>query len=59
MVAQQYTLSIILTGTQQTNVNSQAIKSLAPRVTALFGSLCQPVPEGDVKEMTRRNELQQ
>ena len=44
---------------QQTNANSRAIKSLAPRVTALFGSLCQPVPEGDVKEMTRRRELQE
>jgi len=44
---------------QQTTANSQAVKSLAPRVTALFASLCRPVPEGDVKEKTRRDELQQ
>lgn len=44
---------------QQTNANNQAVKSLAPRVTALFASLCQPVHEGYVKEEQRRKELQQ
>ena len=44
---------------QQTNANKKAVKSLVPRVTALFASLCRPVPEGDMKEELRRKELQQ
>ena len=54
----QYMLVTTLMGTQQTSANNQAMKSLAPRVVPLFGTLCRPVPEGDVKEKIRRNELQ-
>ena len=43
---------------QQTKANVQAIKSLAPRVEALAGLLCEPVPQGDVKEATRREKLE-
>ena len=42
---------------QQTKANSQAIVSLAPRVKALAGQLCGPIPEGDIKEQNRRQEL--
>ena len=43
---------------QQTKANVQAIESLAPRVEALVGLLCEPVPDGDVKEATRREKLE-
>ena len=43
---------------QRTKVNKQAIESLAPRVKALAERLCQPVPEGDIKERQRRKILE-
>ena len=43
---------------QRTKANKQAIESLAPRVNALDERLCQPVPEGDVKEQGRRDMLE-
>jgi len=48
----------ILTGAQRTKANKQAIESLAPRVKALDGSVCAPVPKGDVKEQERRKKLE-
>jgi len=44
---------------QQTKANEQAIESLAQRFNTLSASLCTPVPEGDVKEESRRKELEQ
>jgi len=44
---------------QRTKANEQAIESLAPRVKALFASLCKPVSEGDLKERERRKKLEQ
>jgi len=43
---------------QRTKGNEQAIESLAPRVKALSGSLCTPVPEDDLKEQERRKKLE-
>jgi len=43
---------------QQTKVDTQEIESLAPRVSALAGSLCTPVSEGDIKEGSRRQDLE-
>ena len=42
---------------QRTNANGQAIESLAPRVGALAGRLCENIPDGDVKEIKRREKL--
>ena len=46
-----------LTSPQRTEANKQAIESLAPRVQELAEQLCEPVPEGDVKERERRTRL--
>ena len=43
---------------QRTKGNEQAIESLAPRVKALFASLCTPVSEDDLKEQERRKKLE-
>jgi len=43
---------------QQTEANTRAIESLAPRVEALTELLCAPVTEGDVKEGSRRKVLE-
>ena len=43
---------------QQTRVNKQMIKSLAPRIMALSASLCEPVSEGDYQEERRRKRLE-
>jgi len=43
---------------QRTKANKQAIELLAPRVKAIFASLCKPVSEGDTNEKTRRKELE-
>jgi len=53
------TLHTVLTVSQQTKANKQAIESLAPRVKALAESLCAPVSEGDIKEGLRRKTLKQ
>ena len=42
---------------QRTKANGQAIESLAPRVGALAGRLCENIPDGDVKEIKRREKL--
>ena len=44
---------------QRTKANRQAIELLAPRVEALSTSLCAPVSEGDVREGSRRIQLEQ
>ena len=44
---------------QKTRANRQAAESLAPRIKALSTSLCKPIPEGDIREAMRRNELEQ
>jgi len=44
---------------QQTEVDEQAIESLALRVKALFESLSAPIPLGDVDEEARERELKQ
>ena len=43
---------------QRTEANKQAIEVLAPRVDALSTSLCAPVSGGDVKEKSRRIQLE-
>ena len=43
---------------QRTKANKEAIESLAPRVKSLAELLCEPVPEGDVKERERRKILE-
>ena len=43
---------------QRTKANTQEIESLAPRVRALAGSLCTPIPGGDIKEGSRRKVLE-
>ena len=40
-------------------MDRQAIESLAPRVKTLSGSLCAPIPEGDVNEKQRARKLEQ
>ena len=52
-------LSIILTSTQRTEENKQAIESLAPRIKALSDSLCAPASEDDSGEEVRRKKLEQ
>jgi hypothetical protein len=42
---------------KQTEVDEQAIESLAPRVKALSESLCAPIPLGDVNEKERERKL--
>ena len=54
-----FTRSPMLTVSQQTIVNKQAIESLGYRAEALVDSLCVPASEGDVKEKVRRKELEQ
>ena len=44
---------------QRMKANKQAVESLAPRIKALGERLCEPVPEGDVKERERRTRLEQ
>ena len=51
-------LSMMLTSTQRTKANKQAIESLAPRIKALSDSLCTPIPEDDAGEEARRKELE-
>ena len=48
-----------LIGSQRTKANKQAIESLAPRVKALAGQLCEGVPEDDVEEVERRKKLEE
>jgi hypothetical protein len=48
-----YTLCTMLTGSSAYKGKWQGIKSLAPRVKALAGQLCGPIPEGDIKEQKR------
>jgi len=43
---------------QRTKANKQVIESLAPRVEELAERLCEPVPEGDIKERERRQRLE-
>ena len=50
--------SVILTCSQRTKANKQAIESLAPRVKQLAERLCEPVNESDVKEGERRTRLE-
>ena len=42
---------------QHTEVDEQAIESLAPRVKAVFELLRQPIPLGDVDEKERERKL--
>ena len=42
---------------QQTTANRKTIKALIPRVEGLAYSLSSPVPEGEVKEVERRQAL--
>ena len=42
---------------QQTKVDEQAMVSLAPRIKALFESLCAPIPLCDVNEKERERKL--
>ena len=44
---------------QGTEVDRQAIESLAPRVKTLSGSLCALIPESDVNEKQRTRKLEQ
>ena len=44
---------------QQTEVDQQAIESLAPRVKALSESLCVPISWDDVNEKEREKKLEQ
>ena len=44
---------------QQTVANRETIESLIPRVEGLAKSLSTPVPEGEVKEIKRRQELRE
>ena len=43
---------------QKTVVNKQMIESLAYRSETLVDLLCEPVSDGDVKEETRRKDLE-
>ena len=43
---------------QRTEVDRQAIESLAPRVKILSESLCVPIPQGDVNEKQRVRKLE-
>jgi len=43
---------------QRTKANKESIESLAPQVKSLAELLCEPVPEGDVKEGERRKRLE-
>ena len=43
---------------QRMKANEEAIESLAPRIKALSALLCKPVSRGDVKERSRRGELE-
>lgn len=43
---------------QHTEVNEQAIESLAPRVKTLSESLREPIPPGDVSEKERARKLE-
>ena len=43
---------------QKTKANKRAIESLAPRVKAIADSLYMPVPEGDIREESRRKILE-
>ena len=43
---------------QRTEVNKEAIESLAPRIKTLSESLCEPIPPGDVDEKEREGELE-
>ena len=53
-----HTLPTTLTGLQKTKANKRAIESLAPRVKAIADSLYMPVPEGDIREESRRKILE-
>ena len=44
---------------QRMKANKQSIESLEPRIKALYESLCEPVPEGDITEKSRREVLEQ
>ena len=39
--------------------NRESIESLIPRVDGLAESLSAPVPEGEIKEITRRQKLKE
>ena len=51
------TAKLLLRG--RTKANKQAIESLVHRVEALSTLLCVPIPQGDIKEKMRREELEQ
>ena len=44
---------------QRTKANKQLIESLAPRIRLLAQSLCAPVHQDDIKEQSRRDDLEQ
>jgi len=50
---------MMLSPPQRMGENKQAIESVAHRVKALAGLLCTPVPEGDTREASRRQTLEQ
>ena len=52
------TVSTTLTRPKRTEANKQAIETLAPRVQELAEQLCEPILEGDVKELGRRTRLE-
>jgi len=53
-----YCVFIALTVPQRTKANKQAIELLIPRAKALAETLCTPVPEGDIREESRRKILE-
>ncbi|KAF9777727.1 hypothetical protein BJ322DRAFT_520240 [Thelephora terrestris] len=52
-------LCFILENFERTKTNQRDIETLAPRVKALAEQLCEPVPEGDVEERERREQLEE
>ena len=42
---------------QQTMANRKTVESLVPRIEGLAESLKEPTPEGEVKEVERREKL--
>lgn len=51
--------TITLPSNQQTVANRGSIESLIPRIEGLAESLTEPVPDGEVKEINRREALKQ
>ena len=44
---------------QQTVANRESIQSLVPRIEGLAESLSEPAPEGEIKEIKRRQKLKE